>query len=184
VASSVFAGVDYVALGHLHRPQDLAPVNTTRLRYCGSPLRYSFSEADQVKSVTIVDLGARGVEAVWEVPIEQPRAMANLRGLMDELLDPQLYSWAADAWVSLTVIDDRRPSQMWQRLQDRFPHALQVRHEPQTESALAMHSPRREQKPLEVAADFVQYVTNAEITADETAAFDCAVQAVRGREQG
>ncbi len=184
VASSVFAGVDYVALGHLHGPQDLAPVGATRLRYCGSPLRYSFSEADQVKSVTIVDLGAAGVEDVREVPIEQPRAMANLRGLMDELLDPDLHAWARDAWVSLTVTDDRRPAQMWQRLQERFPHALQVRHEPQSQTAPAAGGPTREQKPLEVAADFVQYVTNGAITADETAAFDSAVQAVRGRDRG
>lgn len=179
VSSAVFTGVDYVALGHLHGPQDVAGAGPTRLRYCGSPLRYSFSEADQVKSVTIVDLGAHGVESVQDVPISQPRPMANLRGLMDELLDPELFLDVAGAWVSIVVTDDRRPGHMWQRLQERFPHALQIRHEPQSQTAQTIAGPTREQKPLEVASDFVQYVTNGPITADETAAFDAAVQAVR-----
>lgn len=183
VSSSVFAGVDYVALGHLHGPQDVAGVGSTRLRYCGSPLRYSFSEAEQVKSVTIVELGAHGVDSVKEVPIDQPRPMANLRGLMDELLDPELHLDVTSAWVSIVVTDDRRPSQIWQRLQERFPHALQIRHEPQSQASHDLAGSTREQKPLEVASDFVQYVTNGPITADETAAFDAAVQAVRGTER-
>lgn len=183
VSSTVFAGVDYVALGHLHGPQDLAPVGSTHLRYSGSPLRYSFSEAEQVKSVTIAELGAQGVTSVEAVPIEQPRAMANLHGLMEELLDPELFTEVGDAWASIVVTDDRRPAQIWPRLQQRFPHALQIRHEPQSQVVHPAAGPTREQKPLEVAADFVQYVTNGPITADETAAFDTAVQAVRGKDQ-
>jgi exonuclease SbcD len=184
IAPALFAGVDYVALGHLHGPQEPRSVGRTRLRYSGSPLRYSFSEAAQEKSVTIVDLGPEGLTDVQVVAVEQPRAMAVLRGLMDELLDPGLHEEHVDDWVSAIVADDRRPSQMWQRLKQRFPHLLQVRHEPA--SGLVADKPAavgREQKPLEVAAEFVEYVTNAPIGAPESAAFDEAVQAVRGRGQ-
>jgi exonuclease SbcD len=184
IAPALFAGVDYVALGHLHGPQEPRSVGRTRLRYSGSPLRYSFSEAAQEKSVTIVDLGPEGLTDVHVVAVEQPRAMAVLRGLMDELLDPGLHEEHVDDWVSAIVADDRRPSQMWQRLKQRFPHLLQVRHEPA--SGLVADKPAavgREQKPLEVAAEFVEYVTNAPIGAPESAAFDEAVQAVRGRGQ-
>jgi exonuclease SbcD len=184
ISSSVFEGVDYVALGHLHGPQEPRAAGRTRLRYSGSPLRYSFSEAGQEKSVTIVDLDGSGVCAVRSVLITQPRAMAVVRGLLDELLDPALYAHCEDAWVSAVVTDDRRPSQMWSRLQQRYPHLLQVRHEPR--GGLLAERPAvvgREQKPLEVAADFVEYVTNAPIGAAESAAFDQAVQTVRGEEQ-
>src|SRR5690606_16474889 len=120
IPTAVFAGVDYVALGHLHGPQEPRGVGSTRLRYSGSPLRYSFSEAGHDKSVTVVDLDDSGVAGIHAVPIAQPRDMAVLRGLMDELLDPALHQDSVDAWVSAVVTDDRRPSQMWQRLQDRY----------------------------------------------------------------
>ncbi len=184
IPASVFEGVDYVALGHLHGPQEPRGAGLTRLRYSGSPLRYSFSEAGHDKSVTIVDIDGDGVVRLETRPIEQPREMAVLRGLMDELLDPTMHADSADAWVSVVVTDDRRPSQMWQRLQERYPHLLQVRHEPQ--GGLIAERPAavgREQKPLEVAADFVEYVTNAPIGAAESAAFDHAVQTVRGKAQ-
>jgi len=183
VASDVFTGVDYVALGHLHRPQEpSSPRPGTYLRYSGSPLRYSFSEAAQEKSVSIVELDAQGVRSVRERSIDQPRAMANLRGLMAELLDPQEFVEAVDAWVSVTVIDDRRPTQMWPRIQQRFPHALLVRHEPAGGIRSASGGSVREQKPSEVAGEFVKYVTNGEIRPDEARAFDDAVQTVRSQE--
>ena len=184
VPADLFCGIDYVALGHLHRPQEIsAPDQHTRLRYSGSPLRYSFSEAAQDKTVTIVELGPGGVTDVQEVGIVQPRAMANLRGLMAELLDPQEFAEHLDSWVSVAVTDDRRPSQMWPRIQQRFPHALLVRHEPAGGSIDARPGLRAaEEKPSEVAGDFVKFVTNGEIEAGEAQAFDRAVQDVREQE--
>lgn len=184
VPASVFEGVDYVALGHLHRPQEVGHGGRTRLRYSGSPLRYSFSEADHVKSVAIVDLDREGVAEIRDVEVPQPRPMRNLRGLLSELLDPELYPPGDQAWVSAVLTDDRRPERFWQRLQEHFPHLLHARHEPAGGAiGTGAAAVRREQKPLEVAADFVEYVTNGPIGAAESAAFDLAVQAVRGREQ-
>ena len=57
VDASVFDGFDYVALGHLHGPQN---IGSNRIRYCGTPLKYSFSETSHYKSVTVVELGAKG----------------------------------------------------------------------------------------------------------------------------
>ncbi|MEZ5187051.1 MAG: exonuclease SbcCD subunit D [Candidatus Nanopelagicales bacterium] len=184
IGCDVFSGVDYVALGHLHSPQEPRTTGSrTRLRYSGSPLRYSFSEAEHEKSVTIVELGADGVDDIRERTIPQPREMANLSGLMDELLDPALYAEHTDSWVSVTVTDHRRPSQMWPRIQQRFPHALLVRHEPADGWVRSAPTTRTgEQKPSEVAGDFVEYVTNGQIQAGEAAAFDRAVQAVRAEE--
>src|SRR3712207_4968623 len=81
VPVSVFDGVDYVALGHLHRPQTI----TERLRYSGSPLAYSFGEAGQDKQVWLVDLDAAGLAGVRALPLPTPRPLTVLTGLLDEL---------------------------------------------------------------------------------------------------
>ncbi|MFP5373174.1 MAG: exonuclease SbcCD subunit D, partial [Actinomycetes bacterium] len=72
VPASVFDGVDYVALGHLHRPQSLTP----RVRYSGSPLAYSFGEAGQQKQAWLVDLDAGGLAGVRAVPLPVPRGLS------------------------------------------------------------------------------------------------------------
>ncbi len=80
--SSVFAGFDYVALGHIHGPQQAGPA---AVRYCGTPLKYSFSEAGQEKSVTVVELGEKGNVAVRTVPLTPLRDLVELRGTYEEL---------------------------------------------------------------------------------------------------
>ena len=79
VDAAVFAGFDYVALGHLHSPQR---VGAETIRYCGTPLKYSFSEAAQQKSVTIVELGPKGAVTVSAADAQTGAAGAagNLRG--------------------------------------------------------------------------------------------------------
>lgn len=185
VSSDVFTGIDYVALGHLHGPQEpKSPDGRTRLRYSGSPLRYSFSEATHEKSVTIVDLGAHGVEQIRTVPIDQPRDMAVLSGTIEDLLDPAQHTDHLDSWVSVSVTDDARPTQMWARIKERFPYALQVNHVPA--SGFVKDSAQRDIKtltPLQVAAEFVLHVTNGPISEGEEKAFDSALQSVEGAGQ-
>src|SRR3954449_1349476 len=85
VPAAVFDGVDYVALGHLHRPQTLTP----RLRYSGSPLAYGFGEAGQQKQAWLVELDATGLADVRAVPLPTPRPLTLLTGTLEELLaDP------------------------------------------------------------------------------------------------
>ena len=87
VATSLFDGIDYTALGHLHGPHVL----DQRLRYSGSPLAYSFSEADQAKGSWLVDLDASGFSSATWVDAPVPRRLARLSGTLDELLaDPSL----------------------------------------------------------------------------------------------
>ena len=86
----VYAGVDYVALGHLHGPQEIANPDGPTIRYSGSPLAYSFSEQAHAKSVTIVDVSADGSIELEVVPAPVPRALAKLTGELDTLLaDPE-----------------------------------------------------------------------------------------------
>lgn len=78
---SVFEGFDYVALGHIHRPQS---VGRETVRYCGTPLKYSLSEADDVKSVTVVDIGE--TVSISTVPLRPLREVRRIRGPLEALI--------------------------------------------------------------------------------------------------
>lgn len=126
VPAGVFDGVDYVALGHLHGSQTL----TERVRYSGSPLPYSFSEADHRKSVWLVDLGADGSVTAERVDCPVPRPLARIRGRLEDLLaDPEL-ARHEEAWVEATLTDPVRPAEPMARLTERFPHTLTLLFEP------------------------------------------------------
>ena len=82
VDATVFDGFDYVALGHLHGPQN---VGSGRIRYCGTPLKYSFSEASQYKSVTVAELGEKGDLTLHTVPLTPRHDMRVIQGTFDQL---------------------------------------------------------------------------------------------------
>jgi exonuclease SbcD len=122
VPAAVFDGVDYVALGHLHRPQTLTP----RLRYSGSPLAYSFGEAGQQKQAWLVELDASGVADVRAVPLPTPRALTVLTGTLDELLSDPAHVAVEQHFVSARLTDAVRPTDPMRRLQARFPHCVHL----------------------------------------------------------
>lgn len=83
VDGSVFSPFDYTALGHLHGPQR---VGSETIRYAGSPLKYSFSELHQKKSVTVAELREKGETEIRQIPLEPRREMTELRGTFEEIL--------------------------------------------------------------------------------------------------
>ena len=102
---SVFDAFDYVALGHLHSPQNCG---SERVRYCGTPLKYSFSEARDKKSVTVVELGEKGTLCVRTVPLEPRHDLVELRGTYNELTLQTFYkdtTWQTD-YVRITLTDE------------------------------------------------------------------------------
>ena len=99
VSADLFDGFDYVALGHIHGPQKIKREN---LRYSGSPLKYSFSEANQVKSVVIVDCHEMGKVEIRKVPLTLPHEMREVRGTMEELMN---MPWTED-YVRVVLTDE------------------------------------------------------------------------------
>ena len=122
VPASVFDGVDYVALGHLHRPQVITP----RVRYSGSPLAYSFGEAGQQKQVWLVDLDAGGLAEVRALPLPTPRALTVLTGTLAELVADPAHSEVEEHFVSARLTDPVRPVDAMRALQARFPHCVHL----------------------------------------------------------
>ncbi|MBK8469433.1 MAG: exonuclease SbcCD subunit D [Actinomycetales bacterium] len=180
VPASLFDGVSYAALGHLHRAQQLSD----RVGYCGSPLAMSFGEAGQTKAVTLLQVGADGSVAREAVATPVPRVLARLRGdLQDLLVDPAV-GWAEPAWCEIVLTDATRQLGAFDRLRRRFPHLLSLDFDPQGASAL----PARRyagravssRSPLEVCCDFLAHVRGgAAATAAERAALNEALDATR-----
>lgn len=117
IDASVFDAFDYVALGHIHKPQR---VGRDTLRYAGSPLKYSFSEVTHKKSVVIVDMEEKGKTSVRTVPLRSERDMRCVDGTMAELLDMP-YS---EDYVWVTVRDELVPPDARAALSVTFPNML------------------------------------------------------------
>ena len=155
VGVEAFAGFDYVALGHLHGSQQL---DGPRLAYSGTPLPYSFSEERQRKSVRIVELAADGTPAVEVVPLEVGRRLRTLEGTLAELCADPAFESARPARVRAILTDETLPLQAMARLRERFPHAVELRHQPPVvdHAAAAERSLRIRdaRSPLELAGRF------------------------------
>ncbi|CAM5352969.1 Nuclease SbcCD subunit D OS=Streptomyces rochei OX=1928 GN=sbcD PE=3 SV=1 [Streptomyces rochei] len=181
VPRGVFDGVDYVALGHLHGCQTL----TERVRYSGSPLPYSFSEAAHRKSAWIVDLDAAGEVTAERVDCPVPRPLARLRGTLDELLaDPELTAHE-EAWVEATLTDPVRPADPMARITDRFPHTLSLAFDPERapdDPAVSYARRLAGRSDQQIAEDFVTHVRGAGPDDDERTVLRDAFDAVRADE--
>lgn len=123
VPASLFDGFDYTALGHLHRPQ--APGET--VRYSGSPLCLSFSEAKDEKSVAIVDLAADGSVSIETVPVPRPVEVSRIKGKLEELMEDPSFREFKDHWLEVTLTDETRPSAPMERLSSVFTEVLSLR---------------------------------------------------------
>jgi len=177
VAADTFAAVDYAALGHLHGRQTLAP----GVRYCGSPLAYSFSEADHVKGSWLVELGPDGLERVDFVPAPVPRRLARLRGRLEAVLTDPALEAAEQAWVQVTLTNPQRPKRAMERIQQRFPHALALAYEPDgvvvpSAGSVVVTAGRSD---AEIVADFFQAVAGRSIADAEAALVQRALDACR-----
>ncbi|GAA4745698.1 exonuclease SbcCD subunit D [Modestobacter marinus] len=165
VPAAVFDGVDYVALGHLHRPQSLSD----RVRYSGSPLAYSFGEAGQRKQAWLVDLDAAGLAGVRAVQLPAPRQLTVLRGELAELLADPRHGPVEEHFVSVQLTDAVRPVDPMRRLRGRFPHCVHLEWAGGGPAAdVRSYTERLSGRgDLEIVGEFVDHVRGVAATADE-----------------
>ncbi|MEV0477196.1 exonuclease SbcCD subunit D [Streptomyces prunicolor] len=178
VPAGVFDGVSYVALGHLHGSQTI----TERVRYSGSPLPYSFSEADHRKTMWLIDLDADGSVTAERLDCPVPRELARIRGTLEHLLDDPDLARHEEAWVEATLTDPVRPADPMARLVERFPHTLSLVFDPERspddpDVSYARRLAGRDDR--EIADDFVAHVRGAGPDEDEQAVLQEAFDAVR-----
>jgi exonuclease SbcD len=182
VPLDLFDGFSYAALGHLHGRQVLSP----QVRYSGSPLAYSFSEAKHQKGGWLIDVGPAGVSSVTELTWDAPRKLAVLRGGITELLESSSLAWAEDAYCQITLTDAQRPAQAMEKLRARFPDTLVLGFDPQggaTKPAPSYSTRMAEAKDdLSICCGFLDHVRGREPDPAERAALAAALDNVRLRE--
>ena len=172
VPASLFDGLDYVALGHLHGAQAVSG-STAVVRYSGSPLAYSFSEARHRTSVSVVDIDAQGGVSVELVATPVPRPLGCLTGRLDDLVSDPALGPAEEQWLHVTLTDARRPDAPLETLRARFPHVLVLEFRPEgggvsLDADLArLRSVAAD--PVEVGRAFLAYVSGGEPTEAEMA---------------
>jgi exonuclease SbcD len=180
VPADLFAGFGYVALGHLHGQQTIAP----HARYSGSPLPYSFSEASHRKGSWLVELDGAGTARAERVPAPVYRRLSVLRGRLPDLLGSAAYAGFEDDFVSVTLTDPSRPEGAMDALRARFPHVLVLAFEPEGAGpdSRGYRARTAGRDDLAVAAEFVRHVGNAPPTAGEERLLASAFAAVRTQE--
>ncbi len=156
VDGALFDAFDYVALGHLHSPQ---AVGRESLRYCGSPLKYSFSEARQEKSLTVVELGPKGQVSVSALPLRPLRDMVELRGSYEALTYRGFYQDTAypESYVHITLTDEEDIPDAVRKLQVIYPYLMKLTYDNRRTQAAGLGEDweaDEQQSPLELLEAF------------------------------
>ena len=170
VDAALFAPFDYVALGHLHSPQK---VGRDTVRYCGTPLKYSFSEAAQQKSATFVELGPKGTVTITTAPLTPLHDLREVRGSYMELTDRRTYqNTATDDYLHITLTDEQDVPDAMARLRVIYPNLMQLDYDNRrTRQQQEICAPQRTENisPLEHLAAFYQLQNNQPMSAEQAA---------------
>ena len=169
VDASVFDGFDYVALGHIHSPQS---VGRETVRYCGTPLKYSFSEKDQVKSVTVVEMAEKGNVRVRTVPLRPARDLREIRGTYEELtLKSNYEGTATDDYLHVVLTDEQDVPDAVARLRVIYPNLMKLDYDntrTRTAPELSGPSPEIRKTPLELFAEFYEKQTGHPMSEEQS----------------
>ncbi len=143
VDAEIFDGFDYVALGHIHSPQW---VGRESVRYCGTPLKYSFSEAEQEKSVTIVTLKEKGNLELATIPLRPLHDLRRIRGTYMEVTSPAFYRGGPDRedYLQITLTDEEDVIDGFMKLRTIYPNLMRLAYD---------NSRTRQDQTLETARD-------------------------------
>ncbi|MBU5595684.1 exonuclease SbcCD subunit D [Amphibacillus sp. MSJ-3] len=118
----IFKDFDYVALGHLHQPQK---IKTEHVQYSGSLLKYSFSETNQKKSVTLIDMDSNGLIDYQQIPLLPKRDIRVIEGYYDDLLKQSIYP-ATEDYLHISLLDDGQLLDPVSQLRKKFPNILRL----------------------------------------------------------
>ena len=169
VDASVFDGFDYVALGHIHGPQN---IGLERVRYSGTPLKYSFSEASHKKSVTVAELFEKGRLTVRTVPLVPKRDMAEIRGTYAELTLKSFYENTTyrEDYMHITLTDEEDIPDAAAKLRVIYPNLMKMdydnrrtRHKAEIDGAGEV----KKKSPFELFGEFYALQNGGEMSAEQ-----------------
>ena len=172
VSADIFADFDYTALGHIHKPQN---IGSERIRYCGTPLKYSFSEAKQDKSVTVIELGKKGDVNVRTVKLIPLRDMTELKGSYEELMKKSFYDGTGytEDYVHITLTDENDIPDAVSKLRLVYHRLMKMDYDnarTKKQSIIEGMTSAREADPEKLFGEFFESQNNVPMN-DEQAAF-------------
>lgn len=177
IDAAVFTPFDYTALGHIHSPQN---VGTDRVRYCGTPLKYSFSEVDQEKSITVVELEKKGTVRTSLLPLKPLRDMRKLRGTYLELTDRSFYrDMNREDYIQVTLTEEDDVPDGLQKLRVIYPNIMQLLYDNQrTKTTQEVDAAQAVEKKTEIELfyEFYELQNNQPMTKQQK---DFAEQLIR-----
>ena len=171
IDASVFDEFDYVALGHIHGPQN---IGSERVRYSGTPLKYSFSEASHQKSITVVELGEKGCLSVRTVSLTPQRDMAEIKGSYNELTRKSYYENTSyqDDYMHITLTDEEDILDAMGKLRVIYHNVMKLdydnkrtRHSAEVNGSDAVET----KTPFELFAEFYELQNNAPMSEEQSA---------------
>jgi len=168
VDASVFDAFDYVALGHIHGPQS---VTRETVRYCGTPLKYSFSEAGHQKSVTVVELLEKGNTVVRTVPLTPLRDMRELRGTYDELtFKGNINEAYQQDYIHVTLTDEEDVLDALAKLRTVYPNIMKLDYDNQRtrqHATLGTAQAVQDMSPYALFAEFYEKQNNQPMSEEQ-----------------
>ena len=168
VDAAVFDGFDYVALGHLHGPQN---VGSSRLRYCGTPLKYSFSEASQYKSVTVAELGEKGDLTLHTVPLTPRHDMRVIQGTFAQLTaENSDAAGEREDYLHIILTDEEDVPEALGRLRLVYPNILKLSYDnTRTRTSQSVDRAQRvaQKSPLELFEELYETQNNQPMSQEQ-----------------
>ena len=176
---SVFDGFDYVALGHIHGPQN---IGSERVRYCGTPLKYSFSEVKHAKAVSIAELGKKGELTVRTVPLIPKRDLAEIRGTYMELTAKAFYEGKnREDYYHITLTDEEDIRDAVGRLRVIYPNLMKLDYDNlRTRLGGRVEAARQVEKktPLELFAEFYRKQNNQDMSSEQASLVEGLIESI------
>lgn len=183
---SAFGAFDYVALGHLHGPQH---IGRPEVRYAGSPLKYSFSEARQKKSVTLAELGEKGKIEITPLPLTPLHDMREIRGPIGALTRPEIAAQGpADDYIRAVLTDGGEVADAVGRLRAVYPNLMRIDFEAAgtpaaADSRSAASGDLAHRTPEDLFAEFYRKQHGRELPEPERAELEKAVLAAEREDE-
>ena len=179
VDAGVFEGFDYVALGHLHRPQNCSAT----IRYCGTPLKYSFSEVKDEKSLTLVELKEKGQVRVELLPLTPLRGMAEIKGSYAELTARSYYDGKTltQDYLRITLTDEDDIPDAAAKLRIIYKGLMELRYDnarTRKNAEISGVKDLEKKTPLELFAEFFELQNNAPMSEEQSALVQEIVESI------
>ena len=183
VDAELFDRFDYAALGHIHSPQS---VKRETVRYCGTPLKYSFSESEQEKSATLVELKEKGEVVLSAVPLSPLHDMRKIRGTYEEVMSRRFYQGTdTEDYVQITLTDEEDIPDGLQKLRTVYPNLMRLVYDnsrTRQEQSVEAAEEIEQKSELELFGEFYELQNNRPMSGEQAEIVKRMIEELRQKE--